>query len=134
MRTPTIVLCLALAALAPRAAHAQKRWKEIGKTSAGNSVLVDTRSVKTSMGITSAVIEVKFTTPVDAGSGVRWYLSKHDAMFDCAKRYIATKSNTYYGDPAGTKVVKRDVNKIPGFGPPIGGSMTQLAVDYFCRK
>ena len=133
MRIPLLGLCFAVA-VSTRSAQAQSRWKEIGKTSAGNSVLVDTRSVKTSNGITFARIEVKFTQPVDAGGGVHWYVSRHDAMFDCAKRYIATKSNVYYGDAAATKVVRRDVNKIPGFGPPIGGSMTQIAVDYFCRK
>ena len=133
MRNSTLGLWLTLACIAPTVAHAQKRWKEIGKTSAGNVVLVDTRSVKTSKGITSALLEVKFTTPVEAGAGVRWYMSKHEALFDCSKRYLASKSNTYYGDPAGTKVVRRDVNKMPGFGPPLEGSMTQVAVDYFCK-
>jgi hypothetical protein len=134
MRPLRLALCLALAFLAPNAAHAQKRWKEIGKTAAGNSVLVDTRSVKTSKGITSARIEVKFTKPVDAGNGARWYSSRHEIMVDCARHSLASKSNVYYGDPAGTKEVKRDVIKIPGFGPTIGGSMGQVALDYLCKS
>ena len=133
MRTTTLGSYLALVCLAPTAAHAQKRWKEIGKTSAGNSVLVDTHSVKTSKGITSARIEVKFTQPVDAGNGARWYSSKHEIMVDCAKHSLASKSNVYYGDPAGAREVKRDVIKIPGFGPTIGGSMGQVALDYLCK-
>src|SRR3954467_2171806 len=98
MRIVTLGLGLGLAlgfvlpALTPAAAQAQKRWKEIGKTSAGNTIFVDTRSVKTSKGITSALMEVKFTKPVPVKPGVVWYLSKHDVMFDCGKHYVASKS------------------------------------------
>ena len=134
MRNTTLGIFLALACTASTVAHAQTRWKEIGKTSSGNKVFVDPRSVTTSKGITSGRVQMKFTQPVDAGPGVRWYLSKHDVMVDCSKRYLASKSNVYYGDPAGTRVVKREVNKIPGFGPPIAGSLTQVVVDYFCKR
>lgn len=112
---------------------AQGRWKEIGKTSANNIVYVDTKSVKTKDGITTANLQVKFVTPVKTPQG-NWMLSRHVAMFDCAKRTVAAKSSTYYSDAAATKVVQQSTNKIPGFGTAIGGSMTQVAMDYLCKR
>jgi azurin len=130
MRAFIFLLCAASTAFG----QSSKRWKEIGRTSSGNVVSYDTRSVKTAKGITSVTLQVKFTTPAEVSPGVKWYLSRHEAMFDCAKHRVASKLNTYYGDPAGTKVVKRDVVKIPGFGPAIGGSMAQVAMDFFCKQ
>ena len=115
------------------AAFQGSRWKEIGKTSAGNSVYVAPKSVTTRNGIITADLQVKFATPVKVGNG-EWRLSRHVAMFDCAKKTVAAKSTTYYADYAGTKVVERSAAKIPGFGPAIGGSMTQVALDYLCAK
>jgi hypothetical protein len=129
MRYSTVT-ALALAISLPSVARAQ--WKEIGKTSAGNPISVDARSIKTKDGITSARIQVRFVTPVETPQGT-WRLSRHDAMFNCAKKTVAAKSSTYYSDLAATKVVKRDVIKIPGYGPAIGGSMTQIALDYVCK-
>ena len=34
-----------------------------------------------------------------------------------AKKTVAAKSSTYYSDDAGTKVVRKDEPKIPGYGP-----------------
>jgi hypothetical protein len=127
----TIIAGLALATALPAVAQAQ--WKEIGKTAAGNSVYVDAKSIKTKDGITSARLQVKFTEPVQTPQGP-WRLSRHDAMFNCAKKTVAAKSSTYYSDAAGTKVAKKDVVKIPGFGSPIGGSMTKDALDYVCAN
>ena len=118
---------------APVAAQSAGRWKEIGKTSAGNLVYVDPKTVKTVNGITSARVRVKFVTPVDVKGG-KWYESQHAAMFDCSKRTVGAKENVYYGDAAATKVVQRSVIGQPGFGPALGGSMAQVALDYFCKK
>jgi hypothetical protein len=117
----------------PATAQSAGRWKEIGKTSAGNPVYVDPKTVKIVNGITTARIRVKFVKPVDVQND-KWFESRHTAMFDCAKRTVGAKESVYYGDAAATKVVKRDVIAKPGFGPAIGGSMTQIALDYFCKK
>jgi hypothetical protein len=109
----------------------QSGWKEIGKTAGNNTVYVDPRSVKTVKGITTARIQVRFAQVV---SGAGWKLSRHVAMFDCAKKTVAAKSSTYYSDDAGTKVVRKDEPKIPGYGPAIGGSMTAVAMEYICKK
>ena len=54
-------------------------------------------------------------------------------MFDCAKRR-SRKVLHYYSDAAATRVIERSAPAIPGFGSPIGGSMTQVALDYLCKK
>ncbi|MEP6491086.1 MAG: surface-adhesin E family protein [bacterium] len=131
MRLSLESLLLLAAAASPLSA--QGRWKEIGKTSVGNSVYVDPRSVKTVSGIITAQIRVKFVDPVKTPDGL-WAASHHTAMFDCAHKTVAGKESWYYSDEAANKVVKHTTIAQPGFGPAIGGSMTQVALDYMCRK
>lgn len=111
-------------------ASAQK-WQDIGTTSAGNVVSVDPKSIKRKGNLVDATVRVVFTPPVKASRGM-WASSKSIATFDCTKRYLAAKENIYYADVKGTRVVERSVNKQPGFGPGLGGSMGGIAVDYFC--
>jgi hypothetical protein len=132
MRHHLLILLLVTTPLAPTVT--QSRWKEIGKTSVGNVVYVDPRSVKKENGIITARIRVKFTTPVPQQNGDHWDASHHIAMFDCAKSRVAAKETIYYSNEAAGKISSRSTNKIPGFGPAIGGSMTQVALDYFCKK
>ena len=113
------------------AAAAQARWKEIGKTSAGNSVYVDPRTVKKVNGIITARVRVKFDPPVKTAQGM-WQTSQSLAMFDCAKSAVAAKETIYYADEKAGKIAERKVNAQPGFGPALGGSMTKLALDYLC--
>ena len=119
--------------LAPGVASAQSRWKEIGRTSSGNRVSVDPKSVHTRKGLIDATVRVVFTTPVATPEGA-WYSARTKATFDCAARKLAAKENVYYGNAKETKVVERKVNKIPGFGPVLNGSLGAVAMDYFCRK
>jgi hypothetical protein len=119
--------------LTPRAGAQSSRWKEIGKTSAGNPVFVDPKSITKAKGLVTARIRVKFVTPVQTRDGA-WVQSRHVAMFDCAKKTVAAKESIYYADEAATKVVQRSAPKIPGFGPAIGGSMTAIALDYICKS
>ena len=128
-----ISLVIPLTISAAPARSLQSGWKEIGKTSANNIVYVDPRSVKTVKGITTARIQVKFVAPVATAAGT-WRLSRHVAMFDCAKKTVAAKSSSYYSDAAGTRLLRKDEPKIPGFGPAIGGSMTAVALDYICKN
>jgi hypothetical protein len=131
MRTLLITAALVLAAAAPATAPA--RWKEIGKTSSNNVVSIDSKSVKTANGIITAHVQVRFVTPVETPKGT-WRLSRHVAMFNCAKKTVAAKSSTYYSDVAAKHVVETHTVCIPGYGPAIGGSMTQVALDYVCKK
>jgi len=120
---------LLLAAASPL--MAQGRWKEIGKTSSGNSVYIDPRSVKTVNGIINARVRVKFDPPVQTPQGA-WVSSQTLGMFDCARQTIAAKQTIYYADERANKIVERKVNAKPGFGPALGGSMAKLALDYLC--
>jgi len=125
------ILVLALL-LVPSLAHAQKKWAPIGATASGNQVFVDPKSVKRTGSLVAATVRVVFTTPVKTPTGT-WMSSRTSATFDCASKKLAAKENIYYGDAKETKVVDRTVNKIPGYGPAIGGSMGALALDYVCK-
>jgi hypothetical protein len=127
MLPPVLVAALSLTV------QAQTRWKEIGKTSSGNSVFVDPRSIKTVKGIITARVRVKFDPPVQTRQGA-WATSQHLAMFDCAKSTIAVKESVYYANEKTNKVVERKVNALPGYGPAIKGSLSQVALDYLCKK
>lgn len=122
---------LVLLGLFPAAAHAQKKWTQIGTTSSGNPVFVDPKSVKRSGTLVDATVRVVFTTPVETPKG-KWLSARTSATFDCAKKSLAAKENVYYGDAKETKVVERKVNKLPGFGPALGGSLGGVALGYFC--
>ncbi|HKP16668.1 MAG TPA: surface-adhesin E family protein [Gemmatimonadaceae bacterium] len=125
----TLLLALVLA---PSVAQAQKKWTSIGATAAGNQVFVDAKSVKRTGSLVAATVRVVFTPPVKTASGT-WMSSRTTATFDCAAKKLAAKENVYYGDAKETKVVERKVNKMPGYGPALGGSMGALALDYVCK-
>jgi hypothetical protein len=141
MRQHVLAIAIALSmplsagAQSPAQGHPQSRpkthWKVIGTTAAKNIVYIDPASVRKANGIITARLQVRFIEPVKAVTA-DWRLSRHIAMFNCAKKTIAAKSTTYFSDSAGTKVVETKLVSIPGFGPAIGGSMTQIALDYVC--
>ena len=128
----TLPIALAALVAVARPTAAQSRWKEIGKTSAGNSVFVDPASVKKVNGIVNARVRVVFAKPVETPQG-NWMVSHSAAMFDCTKATVAAKETTYYSDAAATRVVDKRTNAKPGFGPALGGSMAKVALDYLCK-
>lgn len=132
MRHSTVLALAATLTLLPAAARAQGRWKEIGKTASGNSVFVDTKSVKRANGIVSAIVRVRFTQPVQSANGAITS-SRTVAMFDCAKKTIAAKENTYFIDERRNKIADHTVNKQPGFGPALKGTLGDVALTYFCH-
>ena len=130
MSTRSLAPGVLLLASVASAAHAQA-WKDIGKTTSGNVVSVDPKSIKRNGTMVSATVRVVFTPPVKAARGT-WASSKTMATFDCTKKYLAAKENVFYSDAKSTKVIERSVNKQPGFGPALGGSLGGIAVDYLC--
>lgn len=124
-------LAVALALAATSTPAAQGRWREIGKTASGNSVFVDQRSIVRSGGIVTAVVRVRFSAPVQTPKGTMTS-SRTVAMFDCAKRSIAAKENVYYIDEKTNRVAERTVNRQPGFGPALKGTLGDIALTYFC--
>ena len=134
-RTSPAVLAAAILLVIPVGAHAQAKsvkWKAIGKTSSGNRVYVDPKSVHTRKELRDATVRVVFTKPVESRGGPL-YTSRTRATFNCTTRRMAVKENTFYGNAKETKVVEHKVNKIPGFGWVPEGSMGAVALDYLCK-
>lgn len=112
-------------------AAAQSRWKVVGKTTSGNTVLVDSRSIKRHGDVVDARVRVSFTKPI-AMQGGQVILEQSNAMFNCAAHTTATRDNVLYRDKAARHVVSRTVNKIPGFGSPFKGTPPDLVLRYVC--
>jgi uncharacterized membrane protein YdbT with pleckstrin-like domain len=125
---PALVLLVPLSAAA-----AQIAWKSIGVTSSGNTVYVAPRTIKRSGSLVTATVRVVFTKAVQTPTGT-WATSRTTATFDCAKRTLAAKENVFYADAKETRVADRKVNKQPGFGPALGGSLGAIALDYLCAR
>ena len=117
----------------PGALEAQRGWVPIGKTSAGNSVYVESRSVKRTGDLVAANVRVVFTEPVKGAKGT-FASYRTSATFNCAKKSLAAKENVYYADAKGTRVIDRSVNKMPGFGPALGGSLGAVALEHLCSR
>src|SRR5690242_14342458 len=111
----------------------QSRWQEIGKTSVGNVVYVDPKSVKKGAdGIVTATLRVAFTPPTNTPKGPITS-SRTVAMFDCAKKAVAVKENTYYHDEKTNRVYQHSAPEKPGFGPAIKGTLPDVAMAYLCK-
>ncbi len=110
--------------------HAQA-LREIGKTAAGNPVLVESRTVRRDSSLLHATIRVKFAKPVRTGDG-NWWSSRTRLVFNCTARQVKIFENWYYGDTTWRRVVSHNVTGIPAFGTVLGGSMTSVGYDTLC--
>jgi len=130
----TLLLLAALAPAAPGALGAQAgRWKDIGKTSTGNTVQMDPKSVTTKDGIITASFRVAYVTPVEYPKG-KVTVVRAIGMFKCDARTVALKESTSYIDEKAGKVADRSAPKIPGFGPAFTSNFSGVALDYLCPK
>ncbi len=107
--------------------------KEIGKTSTGDPVFIETGSVTKAAGIITASVRAKFAKPTKASFG-DLYASRTIVMFDCAKQVVAVKENWYYLDAAGKKIGNHKVVGKPGYGTVFKGSVPDVAMTYLCRE
>ena len=124
---------LATLSLGAARLDAQTAWKAIGRTSAGNAVFVNSRTVKRAGDLVSAHVRVVFTEPVKGAKGT-FASYRTVATFNCTRKSLAAKENVYYADAKGTKVIDRSVNKLPGFGPALGGSLGDVALTFLCAR
>ena len=115
-------------------AFSQAKWQDIGKTSVGNTVLLDPKSVKKAPdGIITATLRVKFEKPIASPKGPIT-ASRTIAMFDCVKKVVAVKENTFFHDEAANRVFQKSVPGKPGFGTTIKGSLPDVAMTHLCAK
>ena len=125
---------LALAILltaAPLGAQRVSRWQEIGKTSTGNSVYLDPRSVSRKDSIITATVRVVFAKPSETPQGPITG-SRAVAMFNCARKTVAVKENIIWHDEAKGTIYRRSVPKQPGFGPVFTSNFSGVALTYLC--
>lgn len=125
----TATLFLVAAAVLP-----QSKWREIGKTSTGNSVFLEGKSVrKAPDGIITASIRVTYAPPLDTPKG-KITSSRAVAMFDCARKLVATKQSVLYLNEAkGLEYSRRTIAK-PGFGPALTSTFADVALRHLCAK
>lgn len=126
---PTTTLLMFAVAVLP-----QQKWQEIGKTSTGNSVYLDGKSVRKSPdGIITARVRVAYSTPLETPKG-KVTSAKVLAMFDCAKGYVATKESVLYlNEVKGVEYSRRTIAK-PGFGPALSSTFADVALRHLCAK
>ncbi len=120
---------VATCGLAP-AAGAQP-LREIGRTAAGNPVLVESRTVRRDGALLNATVRVKFAKAVRARGG-DWWSSRTRLTLDCSARQVKVLENWYYGDTTWRQVASHSTPGTPGFGTVMGGSMTSVAYDALC--
>jgi hypothetical protein len=107
------------------------RWQEIGKTSTGNPVYVDARSVKDSLGMKVAIVRTVYAEPVSTPQGPITG-SRARAMFDCANQKVAVLENIIYHDEAANRVYRRSAPAQPGFGVAMTSTFAHVAMQHLC--
>lgn len=125
--TATVTLRVA-AQPAPRA-----KLEEIGKTSVGTPVMLETASVSRSGTVITAAVRVALQPPLKHANG-DLVASRTLSMFDCAKQTVATKESWYYHDAAFKKQGMHRVVGKPGFGPAFKGSLGDVALRHLCAS
>lgn len=135
MRTLCLALVLPFLGLAVAAdVSAQTRWREIGKTSSGNTVFVDPRSVsRDSTGIITATVRTVYAKPVDTPQGPITG-TRSVAMFDCAARRVAVKENIIFHDEAANRIFQRSAPRQPGYSTVFTSNFSAVTLDYLCNQ
>ena len=129
MRRLAIALLLALP-LHPAEGQA---LKDIGRTSAGTPVFLETRSVRRDGDIVTATVRVRLVPPLKGAQGAL-RSSRTTGMYDCRNRTAATRESWYFLDDAGRKEGMHKVVKTPGFGTIFKGSLADVAFAHLCAK
>lgn len=124
-------LALATLLVGPLSAQGARALKEIGRTSVGTPVFLETGSVSRQGTVVTATVRVALQPPLKHANG-ELRSSRTVAMYDCARQTVATKESWYYHDDAGRKEGMHRVVKTPGFGPAFKGSLADVAMTSLC--
>ena len=133
LATTFALLLLPAAAAAQQKRQPARRWQQVGTTSSGNPVFVDAKSVAKSGDVVTATVRVQFVEPVATPKGA-YTSARTVAMFDCAKRTVAVKENTYFLDEKKNRVGEHKVVGKPGFGTVILGTLPDVAMKHLCPR
>jgi len=125
-----LVIAAAMLLLPAASANAQA-LREIGRTAAGNPVLVEPRTVRREQTLVHANVRVRFAKRVRAPGG-DWWSSRTRLTLDCTSRRVKVLENWYYGDTTWRRIASHHVSGEPAFGTVMGGSMTSVAYDALC--
>ena len=126
----SIVMSAGAPTLRAQASRAQA-LREIGRTGAGNPVLVEPRTVRRQAPLLHATVRVRFTKAVRTPRG-DWWSSRTRLTFDCSARQVKVLEHWYYGDTTWRRVVDHIVPGQPAFGTLLGASMTAVSYDALC--
>lgn len=125
------LLVLLLLCSSALGAQANSPWREIGKTSTGNPVFINPRSVKDSAGVKVAEVRTVYAEPVNTPQGPITG-SRARAMFDCAEQRVAVLESVIYHDERANRVYRRSAPRIPGFGPAMTSTFAHVALQHLC--
>lgn len=129
MRLPSVLALLAVASFAE--AQGAARWQEIGKTSSGNTVFVDARSVKDSLGMKVAVVRTVYSEAVSTPQGPITG-SRARAIFDCANQKVAVLESIIFHDERTNRIYRQSAPRQPGFGPALQSTFAHVAMEHLC--
>jgi hypothetical protein len=127
MRLLALLLCIAATA----SAQGATRWQEIGKTSTGNVVYVDSRSIKDSAGMKVAVVRTVYTDSVPTPAGPITG-SRSRAVFNCAEQKVAVLENIIYHDERANRIYRRSAPRVPGYSVAPTSSFAHVAMQHLC--
>lgn len=122
-----------LAALLFAATAQAQSLKNIGVTSAGTPVFLETKSVTKASGIITATLRTELKPPIKTSTGDMVSI-RSVSMFDCAKQTSAMKERWFYYDAKGTKQARYDKPMQPGYGSAIKGSIADVGLAYLCAQ
>lgn len=129
-RLPGALAAIIAISAGARSLHAQA-LREIGRTAAGNPVLVEPRSVRREPPLLHAIVRVRFAKAVRAPGG-DWWSSRTRLTLDCSSRQVKVLENWYYADTTWRTIASHRAIGQPAFGTVIGGSMTSVSYDNLC--
>ena len=116
---------------APLSPLAAQSLKPVGSLAGGNAVALETKTVKRTGGEITATLRTTFAKPAKVPGG-EWHGSRTVVAVRCELGTVAVKENRYYADAKFMKVANEKIVKIPGYAPPVPGSVPALALKELC--